>query len=49
MKRSKFPRKLKKAVNTMRANEYRTFPYWGAEPGKQYYVIRLGECVGMSA
>ena len=24
-------------------------PEWGAEPGKQYYVIRLGECMGMGA
>lgn len=43
MKRSKFPRKLKKAVNTMRVNEYITVSYWGRRSRRRTKWVVRGE------
>ncbi len=43
MKKSKLPRKLKKAVNCMRATEYRTFPYWGRRSRRRTKWVVRGE------
>lgn len=43
MERSKYPRKLKKAVNGMRATEYRTFPYWGRKSRRRTKWVVRGE------
>ena len=43
MKTSKFPRKLKKAVNCMRASEHRTFPYWGRRSRRRTKWVVRGE------
>lgn len=43
MKRSNYPRKLKKAVNGMRATEYRTFPYWGRKSRRRTKWVVRGE------
>jgi hypothetical protein len=43
MKRSNYPRKLKKAVNGMRASEHVTVPFWGRRSRRRTKWIVRGE------
>ena len=43
MKRSEYPRKLKKAVNSMRATEYKSVPYWGRRSRRRTKWVVRGE------